>query len=92
MEPYPSGFGLGSEGFCNMDKITDLEKAYEQAKGAGISIGEVWLNQEDFKDLEPEMVKKEDGNLYLRDLRVRRSLEDEVRVGNTSCQYGPGKT
>lgn len=74
-----------------MDKIADVEKAFQQASDAGITVGEVWLNREDFKDLESEMQIR-DGHYYLRDLRVRKSDEEEVRVGNTSCPFGPGAT
>jgi hypothetical protein len=74
-----------------MDKITDLEKAKTKAEEAGIPTDEVWLNDEDYLDLQ-SVIEKRDGKEYIGELRVRKSKEEEVRVGSSSCMYGPGVT
>ena len=74
-----------------MDKLSDLEKAKTKAEEAGIPTDEVWLNDEDYLDLQ-SVIEKRDGKEYIGELRVRRSQEQEVRVGSSSCQFGAGVT
>lgn len=74
-----------------------IERAVNMAGQHGIPKVEVWVGPKAFKGMEEALGVDPDvtamGNkLFFRGMRLRIMQDEGVRVGETTCEWGPGKT
>lgn len=74
-----------------MNAKEQLDKAIEQAKNNNITVTEVWIPEKEYREVRAEFKPEKDYQTY-NGLRVRKSKEELIRVGQTTCPFGPGKT
>lgn len=68
-----------------------IDMALNQAQENGIEKVDLFLGPAQYSEIKPE-IRMENGKEFWGGLRVRKLLEEEVRVGVSTCPYGPGVT
>lgn len=81
----------------NINLLKSIDKAIEMAQKNSIHPAEVWVGPIGFQDIQDSLnvdpdVSIMDERLYLRGMRVRKMADEGVRVGITTCEFGPGVT
>lgn len=86
----------------NADTKKSIDTAIEMANDHSIPVAEIWVGPSILGEIRalsqttgsPDSgIARVDGKkLFYQDLRVRAMVDEGVRAGTTTCEFGPGVT